>query len=104
MRFLSALVYLLLKRLDEPQLRLVHARITERLRSLHHTREQATLVQFQTGDAVTFDHHGERHVGVVCHRNRRTVSVREENGKHWNVSPGFLTKSDTSEPPAAISE
>lgn len=104
MRILSGFIGFLLNRLDEPQLRLVHADIVERLHSLHHARERTHLAQFQIGDAVSFVYREERHVGCVCHKNRRMVSVRETGGKHWNVSPGYLTKIAAPEPPDAISE
>lgn len=78
--------------LGEEQLRLLNGLVVERLKLLHKARDLCSLAQFQPMDRAFFLHDGRRIVGTITRLNRRTVSLVADDGRHWKVSPDFLTK------------
>ena len=60
------------------------------------------LAHFSVGDRVSFQSHtGERKTGVIVRLNKKTASIRTDEGQQWNVHPGFLSsvRTGTIEPP-----
>ena len=51
------------------------------------------MLEFKVSDRVTFQPDGREPVeGVLTRYNRRTVTVVGDDGRQWNVAPGFLSK------------
>jgi hypothetical protein len=85
-------------RLSEAELVDLHHRIVERLRFLEQMRAHARMLDFSIGDRVCFEssNHGLIE-GILTRYNKRTVTVITDDHHHWNVSPGFLRKTDRSD-------
>ena len=84
-------------RLTEAELVDLNHRIVERLRFLHQMHAHAQMLEFRIGDRVTFQPDvGPTVVGVISRYNRKTVTLIADDGRRWNVSPGFLRKLSTS--------
>ncbi len=85
--------------LSEPELLDLHHRITERLRLIHQLRAHGAMMKFSLGDRVSFqaEHRIER--GTLTRYNRRTVTILDDDGRYWNVSPGFLTRLESAPGP-----
>lgn len=81
-----------LESLTEPELRDLHARITERLRLFQQLRAHGQMMEFSLGDRVEFSGDGRRVTGVITRYNRKTVTVLADGGGRWNVSPGLLSR------------
>ncbi|OWW04117.1 hypothetical protein ATY81_17490 [Rhizobium sp. R72] len=80
-------------KLSEEDLVDLNNRIVERLRFLHQMRAHKTMLNFSIGDCVAFeDQHGRTVEGTLTRYNKRSVTVIGRDGRHWNVSPGFLRK------------
>lgn len=85
-------------RLSEAELVDLNNRIVERLRFLAQMRTHSKMLQFSVGDRVTFTGEGSRSVsGILTRYNQKTVTVIADNGQRWNVSPGLLSKAETTE-------
>ena len=79
--------------LTEGELRVLHRRITDRIRMLSDLRQRHQMIAFHVGEKVMFatqDH--EMIFGVILKMNQKTVSVLSEDGTRWKVSPGLLKK------------
>lgn len=50
------------------------------------------MARFNTGDRVTFKHRHRKCIGTVTKTNQKTVTVREDTGMLWRISPQLLTK------------
>ena len=62
----------------------------ERL-SRHEAKCKCELSRFRSGDTVAFhDRIGRRVIGAVLRVNKKTVTVRDENGGRWRVPPTML--------------
>jgi hypothetical protein len=82
-------------KLSEAELIDLNHRIVERLRFLHQMRAHKTMLNFSIGDHVVFeDQLGQTIEGILTRYNKRSVTVIGCDGRHWNVSPGFLRKAD----------
>ncbi|CAK10694.1 conserved hypothetical protein (plasmid) [Rhizobium johnstonii 3841] len=82
-------------KLSEAELIDLNNRIVERLRFLHQMRAHKTMLNFSIGDRVAFeDQQGQTIEGTLTRYNKRSVTVIAHDGRHWNVSPGFLRKAD----------
>jgi hypothetical protein len=80
-------------KLTEAELLDLNNRIVERLRFLNHMRAHAEMLEFRIGDRVSFQPQGRAPVvGMLTRYNRKTVTVITDDGQHWNVSPQFLRK------------
>ncbi|MBB4167404.1 hypothetical protein [Rhizobium sp. BK538] len=87
-------------KLSEAELIDLNNRIVERLRFIHQMRAHKTMLNFSIGDRVAFeDQLGQTIEGTLTRYNKRSVTVISGDGRHWNVSPGFLRK--TNAPTAA---
>jgi hypothetical protein len=80
-------------RLTEAELIDLNHRIVERLRFLQQMRAHKQMLEFRIGDRVTFQADGRGTVeGMLTRYNRKSVTVITDDGHHWNVAPGFLTR------------
>ena len=68
-------------------------RVVARLNFLQQMRVHASMLEFSTGERVTFqpDGHGVLY-GIIAKYNRKSATVIAETGQRWTVSPGFLRK------------
>jgi len=79
--------------LTEAELVDLNHRIVERLRFLNHMRAHSQMLEFRIGDRVSFQPQGRAPVvGMLTRYNRKTVTVITDDGHHWNVSPQFLRR------------
>ena len=84
-------------KLTEAELIDLNNRIVERLRFLNHMRAHAQMLAFRIGDRVSFQPQGRAPVvGMLTRYNRKTVTVITDDGHHWNVSPQFLRRVESS--------
>ena len=84
-------------KLTEAELVDLNNRIVERLRFLNHMRAHAQMLEFRIGDRVSFQPQGRAPViGMLTRYNRKTVTVITDDGHHWNVSPQFLRRVESS--------
>jgi hypothetical protein len=84
-------------KLTEAELVDLNNRIVERLRFLNHMRAHADMLEFRIGDRVSFQPQGRASVvGMLTRYNRKTVTVITDDGHHWNVSPQFLRRVESS--------
>lgn len=84
-------------KLTEAELIDLNNRIVERLRFLNHMRAHAQMLEFRIGDRVSFQPQGRAPViGMLTRYNRKTVTVITDDGHHWNVSPQFLRRVESS--------
>ncbi|MFV0679429.1 hypothetical protein [Ottowia sp.] len=82
-----------LRHMIEEDLRYLNRMVVERLNLLIQAKSTVALVQFAEGDRVQFTtSEGVVKRGVVLQLNKKTVSLRTEEGQHWKVSPGLLCK------------
>jgi len=79
--------------LTEAELIDLNNRIVERLRFLSQMKTHAQMLEFRIGDRVAFQTNGRETIqGMLTRYNKKTVTVITDDGRQWNVSPGFLTK------------
>jgi ribosomal protein L21E len=79
--------------LTEAELIDLNHRIVERLNMLKQLRAHSAMLAFKIGDRVRFrTDTGEMVTGMLVRYNKKTVTVVEERGRRWTVSPGFLQK------------
>ena len=84
-------------KLTESELVDLNNRIVERLRFLSHMRAHAQMLEFRIGDRVSFQPQGRAPVvGMLTRYNRKTVTVITDDGHHWNVSPQYLQRAESS--------
>ena len=80
-------------RLTEAELIDLNRRVVERLRLLDQMRAHDQMLEFKVGDRVRFQPTGRDVVeGMLTRYNRKTVTVITDDGRQWNVAPGFLSK------------
>ncbi|MEK6608147.1 MAG: hypothetical protein AABZ30_10835 [Myxococcota bacterium] len=85
-----------IRRLGEDDLRYLNRLIVERLKLISQAHSTTLLARFGVGDRVGFlAPSGERKVGVILKLNKKTASIRTDDGHHWNVHPGFLARDST---------
>ena len=81
-------------KLTENELIDLNNRVVARLRFLHQMRAHSQMLDFRIGDRVTFQSEGHLPLfGIVTRYNRKTVTVVTNGGQRWNVAPGLLRKS-----------
>ena len=91
--------------LTEAELIDLNNRIVERLKFLSQMRAHAHMLEFKIGDRVTFQPQGGPPVvGILTRYNKKTVTVITDDGRRWNVSPGFLYKADAPGKPRTSSK
>ena len=81
-----------LNRLSEEDLRLLNRMVVERLKLYHKVRDLKGLAKFNLMDRVYFTHEAKQITGRGMKLNRRSITIRTDDGKQWNVSPAFLTR------------
>lgn len=91
-KFLPSHIRQLIGRLNEDELHALHQIVDERLRLLHRAKALFAIRDFQTLDRVYFEHQGQKKYGTVIRLNQKTISVKLDNGEHWNVIPQMLKK------------
>jgi hypothetical protein len=80
-------------KLSELELIELNHRVVARLRFLSHMRAHKEMLAFRIGDRVVFQPPGQGPIeGVLTRYNRKSVTVVTDDGRQWNVSPGFLNK------------
>ena len=83
-------------RLTEAELIDLNRRIVERLRLLQQMRAHQQMLEFRIGDRVAFQADGRGTVaGMLTRYNRKSVTVITDDGHHWTVAPGLLTRAAT---------
>jgi ribosomal protein L21E len=82
-----------INQLTEAELIDLNHRIVERLRLLTQMKAHVAMMEFKIGDRVTFQPDPWETVeGMLTRYNKKTVTVIDDNGRQWNVSPGLLKK------------
>lgn len=80
-----------IKRLDEEDLLFLNRLIVERLKLISQARSTSQMGAFHIGDLVSFQtQDGQVIQGEVLRLNKKTVSIRTDDGQRWNVAPGLL--------------
>jgi hypothetical protein len=81
-----------IRRMGEDDLRFLNRLICERLKLIAQARSTVMLAHFSVGDRVAFrTSAGQNKIGVVLRLNKKTASIRTDDGQRWNVHPGFLS-------------
>ena len=66
-------------------------------------RAHVAMLQFKIGDRVTFQPNPWETVeGILTRYNKKTVTVIDDSGRQWNVSPGFLKNPESVSPDPAV--
>lgn len=82
-------------KLTEEELVELNHRVVERLRFLAQMRAHGAMMRFSIGQRVLFDPGDEPVVmGTLTKYNKKTVTVISDDGRRWNVSPGFLREAE----------
>lgn len=82
-----------LRHMSEEDLRFLNGLVVERLKLLAQARSTVALAQFAEGDRVSFTAgDGSLKRGFVLRLNKKTASLRTDDGQHWKVSPALLRK------------
>ncbi len=81
-----------IRRMGEEDLLYLNRLIVERLKLISQARSTTLLAHFSIGDRVSFQTpSGERKSGIIQKLNKKTATIRTDDGHHWNVHPGFLS-------------
>ncbi len=88
----------LIKDLNEDQLHALYRIVVERLNLVHKVRALYAMRNFNILDRVSFTHNEKHYEGTVTRLNQKTITVILDDGNHWNVAPGVLTKLDQENP------
>ena len=82
-----------LRHMGEEDLLYLNRMVVERLNLLAQAKSTVELARFAEGDRVEFTaSDGSVKHGVVLRLNKKTASVRTDEGQGWKVSPGLLRK------------
>ena len=85
-----------LRHMGEEDLIYLNRMVVERLNLLAQIRSTVGLAQFAEGDRVYFSAtDGSIKQGAVMRLNKKTASVRTDEGQSWKVSPTLLSKTAT---------
>lgn len=77
--------------LSESELIALNHRIVERLKTMRQQQAQQKMQDFKIGQPVWFESpEGNRISGMLTRYNQKTVTIITEDGRRWNVSPGFV--------------
>lgn len=80
-------------KLTEAELADLNRRIVERLRFLNQMRAHKQMLEFSIGDRVMFQPPDRPAVtGILTRYNKKSVTVVADDGRTWNVAPGFLRR------------
>ena len=82
-----------LRHMGQEDLLYLNQMVVERLNLLAQARSTIELAQFAQGDRVEFTtSDGRIQRGIIVRLNKKTASVRTDEGQNWKVSPGLLRK------------
>ena len=85
-----------LRHMGEEDLLYLNRLVVERLQLLAQARSTVMLAQFSVGDLVQFNtQDSQLKTAIVLKLNKKTASLRTEDGQNWKVSPSFLRKVGT---------
>lgn len=85
-----------IKKLGEEDLRFLHRVITERLKLMAQAKSTLLMADFHLGERVHFQGtDGLVKSGAIIRLNRKTASIRTDDGHLWNVHPCFLKREKT---------
>jgi len=80
-----------IKGLEEEDLHFLNRLIVERLNLISQVRATEKMANFSAGDRVNFQaSNGLKVEAIVQRLNKKTISVVNDDGHRWNVSPGLL--------------
>lgn len=82
----------LIKRLGENDLIFLNKLIVERLKLIAQAKSTHHMARFNVGDRVEFQTLDGKNTGIVVRLNKKTVSIKLDDGSYWNVSPMYLIK------------
>ncbi len=77
---------------SEQQLIDLNKKIVTQLKFLQQNRTQKSMLQFNIGEAVTFDYEGEIRFGILTKFNQKSVTVITDDQTKWTIHPSFLKK------------
>ncbi len=77
--------------LSYEELEQLHRRIVERLKMLDAMQAHVDMMAFSIGARVSFHSQRGRHLATVIKYNRKTVTVVDDQGRQWRVTPGLLS-------------
>lgn len=82
-----------IKKLGEKDLLFLHQVITERLNLMAQAKSTLLMADFHADERVHFrGTDGISKSGVIIRLNKKTASIRTDDGHLWNVFPGFLKR------------
>jgi len=82
-----------LRHMGEQDLLFLNRMVVERLNLLAQARSTVELARFAEGDRVEFTtHDGVIKPATVLRLNKKTASLRTDDGQSWKVSPQLLRK------------
>jgi hypothetical protein len=82
-----------LRHMGEQDLLFLNRMVVERLNLLAQARSTVDLARFAEGDRVEFTtHDGVIKPATVLRLNKKTASLRTDDGQSWKVSPQLLRK------------
>ena len=68
--------------------------IVKRIRLISDTKTMKKVQDFELLEKVFFiDDRGNRIDGTVIRLNKKTITIKADNGMEWRVSPDFLQRS-----------
>ncbi len=80
-----------IKQFNEEDLLFLNRLIVERLKLIAQARATNQMAKFTKGDRVGFPGpEGRMLEGTVIRLNKKTVSIRTDDGYRWNVPPSML--------------
>lgn len=82
------------------ELYILNERIVERIKFLEHAQAHVSMMAFNIGARVSFETAEGRQIGRLVKRNRKTVNVDTDDGRHWRIPPHLLMEvKEINEPP-----
>lgn len=82
-----------IKNLNEADLSFLNHLIVERLKLISQAKSTRLMADFCAGDRICFQGpDGQLKKGIILRLNKKTASIRTDDGHMWNVHPGFLRK------------
>ena len=67
-------------------------KIVKQLNFLRQTRTHKSMLKFNIGETVYFDHNDDKIIGIISKFNKKTVTIVTSKGPQWNVSPNLLNR------------
>jgi hypothetical protein len=82
-----------IKKMGEDDLIFLDRVIADRLNLIAQAKSTVLMAEFHAGERVCFQEKaGVMKSGVMIRLNRKTASIRTDDGYLWNVFPGFLKR------------